>query len=109
MFGGYTDLNWSGDGGYKMDRNAFLFSLINEKNKPFKMECTEPKYAIYYHNSVGPTFGGGQDLYINDYSNITNVNYSNLGHSFKRPQGFDTHLAGSYKFIVSEIEVFKKM
>lgn len=63
----------------------------------------------------GPTFGSGHDIFISSNSNENLNSTSNLGSGFKHPS-FDfnsndakTFLAGTHKFIVSEIEVFKKI
>ncbi len=37
IFGGFTSVTWNGSGQYKSDPNAFLFSLTNKDNQPFKM------------------------------------------------------------------------
>ena len=59
----------------------------------------------------GGNGGGNCDLAIDDSCNNNNQSYSDLGNSYNFPNGFNTekaktYLAGSYKFIVSEIEVF---
>ena len=38
VFGGYTEEDWAGHG-YATDNNAFIFSLINQDNKPLKLKC----------------------------------------------------------------------
>jgi len=70
-------------------------------------------YSCYDGSNYGPTFGGGHDLYLCDNCNIYNSNYSNLGHSYNL-NGYvygstqiKNFLAGSYNFMVSEIEIFK--
>ena len=51
--------------------------------------------------------GGGHDLYLSDNCNANNSSYSNLSHSYGNNQGGNTtSLAGSYNFVVDEIEVF---
>jgi hypothetical protein len=70
-------------------------------------------YSISSSPKSGPIFGGGNDLFICGDSDINNQSYSNLGHSFQCPPGITygstqaySFLAGSYNFLVSEIEVF---
>jgi hypothetical protein len=46
VFGGYTEQSWSGSG-YKVDPNAFIFSLINQDSEPLKMKCICSDEAIY--------------------------------------------------------------
>jgi hypothetical protein len=111
IFGGYTEQSWSGRY-HKNDQNAFIFSLINKLNKPLKMKCIDLKTAIYCQNSLGPNFGS-YDFEINNDSNINTDSNSNLGDSYKHPDyekdsnEAKSFLAGSHKFKVSEIEVYK--
>ena len=60
------------------------------------------------------TFGGGCDLVIHNDCNINTSSLSKLGHSYESPNGYAfksdearNYLAGSFKFTVNEIEVFK--
>jgi hypothetical protein len=137
VFGGYTEQSWSGKG-YKHDRKAFIFSMINQKNKPLKMNSSGSN-SIYCCKHYGPTFGGygynstfydtasfhnvesnshdenNHDFMIVDKSNINTKSYSDLGHSFRHPKyGYGlfrarSFLAGSHKFKILEIEVFSKI
>ena len=113
VFGGYTEQTWNHTGGYKTDPNAFIFSLINKiTNYTLKMNCDDHENSIYCSNIDGPTFG--DDLCILDNSNQNKKSYSNLDHSYSHPYyEYETEearsfLAGSYKFQVSEIEVYTK-
>ncbi len=75
VFGGYTEQSWSGHQ-FKFDPHAFIFSLINENNRPLKLNCSRNK-AICCDNKYGPIFGGTDcgcnpcDFAIFDLSNIT--------------------------------------
>lgn len=97
----------------------FLFcdSLINKKNAPIRIPCTDPSKAITSHSNSGPTFGDGHEFYISDHSNIKDPNTkllscSNVGATYKHPAfSFNTHdsktfLAGSFLFQTMEVEVF---
>ena len=91
-----------------------MFSLNNSDNQPYKMKINRYRHtATYHHNSVGPNFGGGHDLYIADNCDKNTNSFSNLGHTYKLPAGYTygttqakTLLAGSYHFKVDEYEVF---
>ncbi len=114
VFGGYTSALWSSSAGYKNDASAFLFSLINKENRPgkFGVRYSGGTNAIYDLGSLGPTFGGGNDLRIADNSDSNTNSYSNLGNSYSSFHTYGTtqaqnFLAGSYSFQVKEIEVFK--
>lgn len=91
-FGGYSTQNWcqsSIGGSYARAPGSFIFNLSNKQ----KYELIEfNTNAIYRHNSYGPTFGGGHDLYLanscrsntNSYCNKSSYNTGNnnlLGNS----------------------------
>jgi hypothetical protein len=109
IFGGFTSVAWDTSYNYKLDPNAFLFSLTNKDNKTCKMKINSNQNAIYCHSGCGPTFGMGCDICISSNSNTTNGSYSNLGSSYKHPQyaqgtnEAQSFLAGSYQFQLSEI------
>ena len=111
VFGGFTKLNWSGDYEYKTDPNAFLFSFINQHNTKIVMKCTDPTNAIFGNRLYGPLFGES-DLQICNNSNTSNESFSNLGDCYKHPyyvynsNEAKSFLAGSYKFLTTEIEVY---
>jgi hypothetical protein len=117
IFGGFTTIEWDSLNEFKTDPNAFLFSLTNKDNKPLKLKIdpNRPQSAIYCNSSCGPSFGGGYDIFISDYANTTIKSRSGLGSSYKHTQytfgtnRAKTFLAGSYKFQLDEIEVFKKL
>jgi hypothetical protein len=110
IFGGFTSINWNSSFLHKTNPSAFLFSLTNKDNRPSKMRQINTQYSIYCNSGYGPTFGGGPDLYICNSANTTASSYSKLGHSYQHPQPSEgkSYLAGSQKFQLSEIEVFKK-
>jgi len=66
--------------------------------------------SIYCKSDYGPTFGGGKDIYVCDYANRLAGSYSNLGREYQHPQPSQgqSFLAGSFKFQLSEIEVYQK-
>lgn len=56
----------------------------------------------------------GRDLYISATPNIKTDSFANLGGTYELPEGIGyesheatTYLAGTFKFKVAEIEVFK--
>ena len=112
IFGGYTEATWDGDG-YKSDKNAFIFSLVNKQRMPVKLNVTNGNCAIYCNMRYGPTFGVGHDICIRDKM-TANFSYSSFGFSYK----VENYLGGSEKakcfladgghnFTVEEIEVIK--
>ncbi len=115
IFGGYTEATWEGNGIYKQDKNAFLFSLVNSEKKPVKLKIYKNfGNAIYCSSAYGPTFGNNHDLCITSYSNISSSNHcTNFGSTYPHltyPTGSNeakTFLAGSNNFSTSEIEVYQ--
>lgn len=121
VFGAFTQASWSsGESGvYKLDPNAFLFSLVNPFEKPFVCQITKPDYAIYCEASKGPTFGKWPDIQLcYDLSSVTvdghvNSIKSELTRSYDRPSDFviddpdGLYFCESEHFHVREIEVFQ--
>ena len=115
VFGGYTDRAWNSNDGYLRDPNAFIFSLINKENKPFKVICSDGGKDAVLCNIGGPAFGKiPSDIYIANNSN-TNSCHCNLGNTYKYPDypvgtaEAKNILAGSYQFKTTEIEVYTKV
>ena len=95
--------------------NAFLFSIRNKDNiQPFKsLVYRNNGNAIYCRSDYGPTFGGGHDLHISDNANSNTNSYTNFGHTYQPPSGYNygdantrALLAGKHNFSPSEVEVF---
>lgn len=112
IFGGFTKQSWDDSCSYKNDPSAFIFSLVNQKNQPIKIKCSN-SYSIFCNNTCGPTFGDGNDLYIASNSNANMLSHSKLGSAYKHLlyayESEEAHnfLAGSLNFQSSEIEVYK--
>jgi hypothetical protein len=104
VIGGYSSHKWSGTGGYKESKQAFLFS-ITDKEKFHVVK--NAKKAIYAKKEFGPTFGPGHDLHICNHCNTTRGSYGAInnkcyGPKMRSPEQF----GGSQTFLVKEIEVF---
>ena len=114
IFGGFTEKAWDLTSGYYDDQKAFIFSLVNKENKPFKVMCGIGGSAIYCNSSDGPRFGNsqGHDIAIVSDSNVNQRSWSTFGSSYKHTDyQFSTDkaksiLAGSYNFKTLEVEVF---
>jgi len=116
IFGGFTAKAWNSTYGYYDDQKAFIFSLVNKENKPFKVMCTNGSKAISCDPSYGPSFGGpSTDIGIVSDSNVNQSSWSNFGSSYKHTDyhyGTDkakSILAGSIYFQTLEIEVFVRI
>lgn len=118
VFGGFAERAWLQDGEIVTDPEAYIFSFINQDNKPFKVMCTnEGKDAIRCFSNHGPLFGAdaernSRDICISTDSNMNEESFSHFGHSYKHPdyqrgtQEADSILAGSRHFKTVEIEVY---
>ena len=117
IFGGYCPLPWSTNGSYQYDKDSFIFSLKNSKNKFFKFPSTTTygQSSIYCCSGYGPTFGGGHDIYVVSNSNTTTGSYTNFGYNYDsnvigaygstQAQAF---LAGNYNFQTIDVEVYSQ-
>ena len=119
IFGGFTEQEWHSIGEFVTDPKAFIFSLVNKEEKPFKILCSNGgRDAIYCGLNRGPCFGGEgyciKDICIDTDSNLNKTSDCDLGFSYRHPDYVqDTDkaqniLAGSQYFETLEIEVFAK-
>ncbi len=114
ILGGYTEKAWHSKNRWIADPKAFIFSLVNKEEDPFKANVSnEGKYAIHGSATRGPLFGR-DDKYIRDLVIFgkDEKNYSYFGYSYQHERypkdtvKANSILAGSCAFQVQEIEVF---
>jgi hypothetical protein len=116
IFGGFTEKAWNSSDYYNLDPKAFIFSLCNKENKPFKVNCTKGVHAIGCSPKFGPRFGNfhGHDISIDSDSNVSQKSWTSFGSSYRHSDyPHNTRktmaiLAGSHYFKTLEIEVFTK-
>ena len=79
-------------------------TIKGENNKRGSIRC---------HSGLGPTFGGGYDIFIHKTARSNSNSYSNLGWTYSPPRGYSygstfaqTFLAGTYRFTPDEVETF---
>ena len=83
------------------------------KKKPNPIIQLNDPFSTYNHSDYGPSFA--EDIVIANNSNINKDSFSRLGRSYSHPiyaygtTEAQTFLAGSNKFLTSEIEVYKIM
>ena len=117
VFGAYTDIPWSSKMGYNNGNgNTFVFSLRDDLNF-VKLKCLEKSDEVYHHRDILTSIGYMESGFtIYDDCNINERSISILGYEnkFELPKGIKSYseeaysyLAGSKKFKVLEIEVFK--
>ena len=118
IFGAFSEKAWANDVDQISDPKAFIISLINKENKPFKAMINSGYSKGCDGLSYGPYFGFDTchktfDILIAENSNA-DQSWSNFGYSFKHqdyPAGSEKArniLAGSERFQTIEIEVFTK-
>jgi hypothetical protein len=113
IFGGFTSIPWSSSLGCTSDTRAFLFTLTNPSNNPFKLRITDPDTAVFHNSTTGPIFGDCSDLNIHALSHTRRDNYVNLK-SYEFPNGKSGDEGGKFivggtdnQFQTVEIEVFQ--
>jgi len=93
IFGGYNPLSWINEFMYNQTQESFLFSISDGKyRKPLKCPIKKSMTAFAIKQNqieYSPGFGETDkaDLFI-AYKNLKN-SYSNLGHVYKCPEGFN--------------------
>ena len=110
-------IKFKGNGVWGRSNSSFLFSLRNKDGlAPFiaNIKKGQEHHALYCYSGYGPTFGAGYDLYICNNPHQVSKSYSYFGSSYQLPTGYFCSseqarnlLAGQYKFLTTEIEVFK--
>ena len=116
VFGGFTEQKWHSRVEWVTDPKAFIFSLVNKEEKPFKVPCSNGgQKAIFCDSKLGPCFGG-EGTKLKEICMRTDSNkkesYCNFVFAYKHPDYLkDTDkakniLAGSYNFETVEIEVY---
>jgi hypothetical protein len=142
VFGAYTAVDWPNQPANDAPAvtvsdpsgASFMFSLINEYDRPFRLSLIDRERAICVHPTDGPSFGAhvydadGKrvkfgNLYLMTAGRAANASYGNwsIDHSFgvnayqidewagAKPIGFDPYeytLAGQDRFAAAEIEVY---
>ena len=105
-FGGYSTQNWCQStvgANYARAPDSFIFNLSNKQKYDLNKFNTN---AVYRHNSYGPTFGGGHDLYL---ANSCRSNTSSSCSKSSYNTGNNNLLGGSSStsFQVSYYEVYQ--
>ena len=84
-----------------------------QSNQFHKLKCIQKENEVRHLSDYLSIFGGGCDLFIFNDCNVNTSSGSNLGHSYEfngyanNSTEAKSYLAGSYKFTVLEMEVFK--
>ena len=105
-FGGFTSLSWknpnNGNNKYYEDKNAFIFSLNNKKKYYPKIYTNNSHVCMW--SDRGPSFGGGNDLTLNDNCLHKNNSYNDCPFTYVTEK-FELN-GGEYNFTVKDYEVY---
>jgi len=110
IFGGYSSIPWTSNGGEKTANDCFIFTLTNNYNtEPTKFPFVKGR-SVYHGPSNGPCFGNGPDLGFYTIFN-NNSNRSFFPSSYQDILGKENSIfTGNYNnnnFKLKEIEIFK--
>lgn len=105
-FGGYTSVCWDSSSGWKDDKEAFLFSLDNDK----KYDVIQSKnYKVYSGSGYGPWFGDCGNIglaYEKNYF-IGNDSHREYFEYKCYSTTVENELSGGKTFNISKMEVYQ--
>ncbi|KAL4224202.1 Interferon induced protein 44 [Mactra antiquata] len=114
VYGGYTNINWSGNVGHKTDAGAFLFQLKFDNKKTLsKFPSNGNGNDMYSRQNYGPTFGGGHDLHtfsgnIGNSGGYFQLNgYLTIGTGYTNTIGINMNNINNGNMNVTELEVYQ--
>ena len=113
IFGGYTSLSWTSEGGDHSAPESFIFTLTNiYEIQPTKFVNSSTNNNVYHNKDYGPTFHNDICIY-KDFKKENRSAYSTFPESYKDTtnKGNSIFTGNSNNsetdFIIKEIEVFK--
>ena len=105
-FGGYTSLSWDSSSGWKNDKEAFLFSLDNDKKYEVIQEA---KYKVYSNTGFGQWFGSNGNIglaYEKNYFIGNDTHRENFADKCYSTT-VENELSGGKTFNISKMEVYQ--
>jgi len=110
LFGGYTSLPWEGNGVYKTDPTAFLFTLINPHALPptqYPINLDQTQHATHCHPLQCATFGRGPDLAIHLSPHPNRDSYTYFPNTYCDTTGMGgATFTDSVYFMTTDVEVY---
>ena len=113
IFGGYSSIPWTSNGGEKKANDCFIFTLTNIYNtEPTKFPYGED-LSVFQSSNNGPVFGAGYDLGFGVDFRSEKGSWSHFPYSYtdilrKGKSIFTGNLGNkSQYFILKEIEIFE--
>jgi hypothetical protein len=73
---------WNSSCEWIASSNAYIFSLNNKENKPFKVMCSDNDHATVGLLSFGAIFGAHEIVIVSD-SNVNHYSWSSFGTHYK--------------------------
>ena len=104
-FGGYTSLSWDSSSEWKNDKEAFLFSLDNDK----KYDVIQDAEKVYSNTGYGQWFGNGGNIglaYEKNYFIGNDTHQENFGDKCYSTT-VENELSGGKTFNISKMEVYQ--
>ena len=105
-FGGYTSLSWDSSSKWKNDKEAFLFSLDNDKKYEVIQEAN---YKVYSNTGFGQWFGANGNIglaYEKNYFIGNDTHRENFGNKCYSIT-VQNELSGGKTFNISKMEVYQ--
>ena len=105
-FGGYTSLSWDSSSGWKNDKEAFLFSLDNDKKYDVIQDAV---YKVYSNTGFGQWFGSNGNIglaYEKNYFIGNDTHQENFGDKCYSTT-VENELSGGKTFNISKMEVYQ--
>jgi len=105
-FGGYTSLSWDSSSVWKNDKDAFLFSLDNDKKYDVIQDVS---YKVYSGNGHGPWFGYNGNIGLardKNYFIGNDTHFENFGTKCYSTT-VENELSGGKNFNISKMEVYQ--
>jgi hypothetical protein len=106
IFGAYSNKSFNTNENYESDKNSFIFSLTNEK----KYQIKNPKFANYNINrEFNISFGYPDGILLRENFLSVDDNFAEIWGDcyYSKYPGKRILLAGSEKFQVEDVELFK--
>ncbi len=104
-FGGYASAPWNSANSYINAAGCFLFLVENSHgDAPTCFDCNDNGNAMYGKSSYGPTFGGGNDLYISSNGSTCHTKIS-ISYTDTLGRGRAT-FTGAQVFTLEDYEVW---
>jgi hypothetical protein len=105
-FGGYTSLSWDSSSEWKNDKEAFLFSLDNDKKYDVLQDAS---YKVYSNAGFGQWFGNNGNIglaYEKNYFIGNDTHQENFGDKCYSTT-VENELSGGKTFNISKMEVYQ--